>query len=59
MKNLTNFEKTEITWELFEKLNYNVDATCKQCPFRNECHSENSDLCYGCGVWEELMGDDL
>jgi MoaA/NifB/PqqE/SkfB family radical SAM enzyme len=42
----------EATKEEIEKMTW-----CKRCPFREECGK--ADLFYGCGVWEEYMGEDL
>lgn len=30
---------------------------CERCPFVGTC--DHCDLCYGCTVWEYMMGDDL
>lgn len=30
---------------------------CDRCPFASICSTD--ELFYGCGVWEEMMGDDL
>lgn len=30
---------------------------CAQCPYADRCHAD--ELFYGCGVWEDSMGDDL
>lgn len=32
-------------------------AFCEYCPLKNVCGKE--ELYFGCGVWEESMGDDL
>lgn len=50
-------KKMDIAWTLFEENNFDVEKTCRECPFRTEC--KTSDLCYGCGVWEEMQGEDL
>lgn len=50
-------KKMDMVWDLFEENDYDAEKTCRECPFRAECKA--SDLCYGCGVWEELMGEDL
>ena len=33
------------------------DAICQRCPYRERCEIEA--LYWGCGVWEESMGEDL
>ena len=50
-------KKLDIVWDLFEKNDYDAEKTCRECPFRKEC--KTSHLRYGCGIWEELMGEDL
>ena len=42
--NATESEIENMTW-------------CDRCPYRNECIK--NELFYGCGVWEEYMGEDL
>jgi hypothetical protein len=49
--------KMDIAWALFEENEYDVEKTCSECPFRAECKA--LELCYGCGVWEEMQGEDL
>lgn len=44
----------EVTMELLDE--YGVDG-CQHCPYREECQAE--ELFWGCGVWEEQMGEDL
>ena len=31
--------------------------SCEECPFKDSCKSE--ELFWGCGVWEDDMGEDL
>lgn len=31
--------------------------SCEECPFKDSCKSE--ELFWGCGVWEDGMGEDL
>lgn len=31
--------------------------SCEECPFKDSCKSE--ELFWGCGVWEDSMGEDL
>lgn len=33
------------------------EAACAACPFRERCHEVEG--WWGCGAWEEGMGDDL
>ena len=34
-----------------------LECTCENCPFAEQCDKE--ELFWGCGVWEDMMGDDL
>ena len=43
-----------VTTKLVEE--YGCDG-CAHCPYRERCLKE--DLYFGCGVWEEQMGEDL
>ena len=43
---------------LFDKEDeFDYEATCDTCPFRNVCG--NMELYWGCGHWETMMGEDL
>lgn len=33
------------------------ENVCEACPFADRCEKE--ELYWGCGVWEEMMGEDL
>lgn len=44
----------EITSRLASE--YGEDG-CQHCPYREQC--EEAELFFGCGVWEEMMGEDL
>ena len=33
------------------------ECVCDACPFAERCGEE--ELYFGCGVWEEMMGEDL
>jgi hypothetical protein len=33
------------------------EGVCEVCPFAERCGRE--ELYWGCGVWEEMMGEDL
>lgn len=55
-----------MTYEEFMAMYYErIDAEgiceeavyCERCPRRDRCESE--ELFWGCGVWEDLMGEDL
>jgi hypothetical protein len=39
-----------------EGIDESVDY-CEGCPYRDRCHSE--EIFWGCGVWEDSMGEDL
>ena len=39
-----------------EGINDEIDY-CEGCPYRDRCESE--ELFWGCGVWEDYMGEDL
>lgn len=43
--------------ELYEAVGYDCDACCEQCPYAEAC--EANELFWGCGVWEDSMGEDL
>jgi hypothetical protein len=49
----------EVTSELSELVEYggDLEIACERCPYRDHCHRE--ELWWGCGAWEESMGDDL
>jgi len=49
----------EVTSELSELVEYggDLEIACERCPYRDRCHRE--ELWWGCGAWEESMGDDL
>lgn len=50
-------EMKKVIEELYAKVNYNPDDCCELCPYyRLCCHEE---LYFGCGVWEDSMGEDL
>lgn len=58
---------TKITWteEMFNTIadlmdadNYNPDTACATCPYNHIC-GKNNDMYFGCGVWEDQMGEDL
>lgn len=36
---------------------YGCPRSCEECPFKDSCKSE--ELFWGCGVWEDGMGEDL
>lgn len=55
-----------MTYEEFMEMYYEridaegIDETvdyCEGCPYRDRCHSE--EIFWGCGVWEDYMGEDL
>ena len=47
----------EQAYEMYEQSGMEAEEFCSQCPFRQQCQAQ--DACYGCGVWEEAMGEDL
>jgi hypothetical protein len=53
---MTN-EMKKVINELYEKVNYNPDDCCEFCPYYEQCCAE--ELYWGCGVWEDSMGEDL
>lgn len=56
---LTLAEYREIFDRLADLVTYGegCEAACAACPYRERCHETAS--WYGCGIWEEGMGDDL
>jgi hypothetical protein len=59
---MTDAEKKEF-YEYTDRLMYMVeyggdlDVACDQCKYCDRCTKEC--LYFGCGAWEESMGDDL
>lgn len=43
--------------ELMEKIYALECDSCEECPLANLC--EDYELFWGCGVWEDSMGEDL
>ena len=61
VKAMTFIEKINIMNEvkpLFDEDDeFDYEATCDTCPFRNVCG--DMELFWGCGHWEMMMGEDL
>ena len=55
----TEEEFTTVTTALAGCVKYGkgCDKACARCPFSDLCGKE--ELFWGCGAWEEGMGDDL
>ena len=48
----------EMTVEEMELAVFDLECKdCKECPFKEVCGEY--ELFYGCGVWEDSMGEDL
>ena len=48
----------EMTVEEMELAVFDLECTdCKECPFKEVCGKY--ELFWGCGVWEDAMGEDL
>lgn len=47
----------EQAYEMYEQSGMDAEEFCSQCPFRQQCQAQQAQ--YGCGVWEEMMGEDL
>ena len=49
----------EVTDELATLVEYGgeLEPACAQCPYAKQCKAQG--LYYGCGAWEQAMGDDL
>ena len=50
-------EMREKIWAMMDAEDYNPKTACEKCPFAEQCRRE--ELFYGCGVWEDQMGEDL
>ena len=49
----------EVTGELAELVEFggDLDPACERCPYADRCQRE--ELWWGCGAWEQSMGEDL
>ncbi len=49
----------EVTGELAELVEAGgeLETACERCPYRAQCRQD--ELWWGCGAWEQSMGDDL
>ena len=49
----------EVTDELATLVEYggDLEPACARCPYAEQCKTQ--ELYYGCGAWEQAMGDDL
>ena len=48
----------EMTREELMEMVYDMDCeSCEVCPFAKVCGQH--ELFWGCGVWEDMMGEDL
>ena len=56
---LTLAEYREVWDALADAVTYGegCEAACAVCPYRERCYATRG--WYGCGIWEEGMGDDL
>lgn len=55
---MTYEEFLERYYEILETEGYDEDRDyCEGCPYRDRCGSE--EIFWGCGVWEDSMGEDL
>lgn len=53
-------EMRETIEALYEAVNMDCEACCEQCPYAHMCnYDKGGDLFYQCGVWEDMMGEDL
>ncbi len=43
--------------ELYEAVDMDCEACCERCPYAEQCGQY--ELFWGCGVWEDSMGEDL
>ena len=42
---------------MYEACGYDCEHFCENCPYADRCGTE--ELFWGCGVWEDQMGEDL
>ena len=55
---MTYEEFMEMYYERMEAEDFDEEIDyCEGCPYRDRCESE--ELFWGCGVWEDLQGEDL
>lgn len=49
----------EVTGELAELVEAGgeLETACERCPYRARCRQD--ELWWGCGAWEQSIGDDL
>ena len=50
-------EMRNVIWNMMDAVDYNPETACASCPFADRCQRE--ELFWGCGVWEDQMGEDL
>lgn len=53
----SEFDGTPMLTYKGEELIEECGSACESCPFKQLC--KDVELWWGCGVWEEEMGDDL
>lgn len=56
LQTMTVEEIHAITWTM-ELITEELEQTCETCPLRDVCGQE--ELFWGCGAWEDSMGEDL
>lgn len=50
-------DKVDELTDLYVTFGEGCGEACKHCPYREECNEKEG--WWGCGAWEEGMGEDL
>ena len=50
-------EMVEQAYKMYQQSGMDAEEFCDKCPYAKQCQAQQAK--YGCGVWEELMGEDL
>ena len=56
-KEIRNALVNEYYDRLFNDEDVSCETFCERCPLHGSCYDTGD--CYSCGIWEEMMGDEL